>query len=234
MINVDFTVLDYEYFDSEFNIKPISSKEFQKKYKPKNLTQLRMNLEKIISDIVEFYSPLSFACRQDLIAHSKLNTYKRGEIVVREGEFSKKAYLIVQGCSRAYYLKDGKDISDWFSFENQFMAPIVSFFSDNPSPHYVEFVEDSVVLEYSKEVMDSLSDKHHDFERFISKIVTETMLGLCKRLYTVQFNKAEDRYNHLLNIYPSITKRIPLTHIASYLGITLETLSRIRNPKNRI
>ena len=193
-----------------------------------------MNTEKILNEIGEIYLPLNYECQQELIAYSKVSTFKRGEVVVREGQFSKKAYLIVEGCSRAYYLKDGKDITDWFTFENQFMAPIVSFFSDKPSPHYVEFVEDSTVLEFSKEIMDKLTSKHHDFERFISKVVTETMLGLCERLYTIQFNKADERYNHLLSIYPNITNRVPLTHIASYLGITLETLSRIRNPKNRI
>ena len=193
-----------------------------------------MNTEKILNEISEIYAPLTNECQRDFIAISKVSTYQRGELVVREGQYSKKAYLIVAGCSRAYYLKDGKDISDWFTFENQFMAPIVSFFSDKPSPHYVEFVEDSTVLEFSKNSMDKLRNKHHNFERFISNVVTETMLGLCERLYTIQFNKAEERYKHLLSIYPNITNRIPLTHIASYLGITLETLSRIRNPKNRI
>lgn len=193
-----------------------------------------MSTEKVLTAIGAAYSPLSMECQQELMAHSKLRTFKKGEIVVREGQYSKKAYLIVQGCARAYYLKDGKDISDWFTFENQFAAPIVSFFGDEPSPHYVEFVEDATVYEFSKDTMDYLSDKYHDFERFISKVVTETMLGLCERLYTIQFNKAEDRYTHLLSIYPDITNRIPLTHIASYLGITLETLSRIRSAKVRI
>ncbi|NMM47632.1 Crp/Fnr family transcriptional regulator [Marinigracilibium pacificum] len=193
-----------------------------------------MNTEKILNEMGETYSPLTIECQEEFIANAKVRTFKKGEVVVREGQFSKKAYLIVEGCSRAYYLKDGKDISDWFTFENQFMAAIVSFFSEKPSPHFVEFVEDSIVLEFSKDIMDKLTNKHHDFERFISKVVTETMLGLCERLYTIQFNKADERYNHLLNIYPNITNRIPLTHIASYLGITLETLSRIRNPKNRI
>ncbi|SFT95029.1 cAMP-binding domain of CRP or a regulatory subunit of cAMP-dependent protein kinases [Algoriphagus locisalis] len=191
-----------------------------------------MPLEQTIHQLGELYAPLSAACQQDLIANSKLSTFKRGEIVVREGQYSEKAYLIVEGCARAYYLKDGKDISDWFTFENQFMAPIVSFFSAKPSPHYVEFVEDSVAYEFSKATFDSLSQKHHDFEHFVSKVVTETMLGLCERLYTIQFNRAEDRFKHLISIYPDITNRIPLTHIASYLGITLETLSRIRNKKS--
>lgn len=193
-----------------------------------------MTLEETLDSIIDTYVPLSHNCRQDILAYSKIDSFKKGEIVVREGQFSKSAYLLIKGCSRAYYLKDGKDISDWFTFENQFMAPIVSFFSEKPSPHYVEFVEDSTAVVFSKETMDKLTERHHDFERFISRVVTETMLGLCERLYTIQFNKAEDRYKHLLGIYPDITNRIPLTHIASYLGITLETLSRIRNPKYRI
>ncbi|GAA0732608.1 Crp/Fnr family transcriptional regulator [Aquimarina litoralis] len=193
-----------------------------------------MNFEKILHEIGEIYAPLSNECKQEVISNSKLITYQKGDIVVREGQYSKKAYLIIKGCARAYYLKDGKDISDWFTFENQFMAPIISFFSNQPSPHYVEFVEESTILEFSKEIVDLLSKKFHDFERFISKVVTETMLGLCERLHTIQFSKAEERYKNLISIYPNITQRIPLTHIASYLGITLETLSRIRNPKVRI
>lgn len=191
-----------------------------------------MNTETVLKEMGKIYSPLSYECQQEFIANSRQVTFSKGDIVIREGQYSKKAYLIINGCARAYYLKDGKDISDWFTFENQFMAAIVSFFSEEPSPHYVEFLEESTVLEFSKETVDLLSHKFHDFERFISKVVTETMLGLCERLHTVQFSKAEERYENLLRIYPSITLRIPLTHIASFLGITLETLSRIRNPKN--
>lgn len=193
-----------------------------------------MNIDKVLTVLGETYSPLSKACQKELLTLSKLQTYKKGEVVVREGQYSKKAYLIIEGSARAYYLKDGKDVSDWFSFENQFASPIVSFFSDEPSPHYLEFMEDSMVYEFSKDTTDYLCNKHHDFERFISKVVTETLLGLCGRLNGIQFNKAEDRYMHLLTIYPDITNRVPLTHIASYLGITLETLSRIRSAKVRI
>ncbi len=193
-----------------------------------------MNVEKLLNEIGEIYSPLSVECQQEFIANSHIVSFNRGETVVHEGLYSDKAYLIVKGCSRAYYLKDGKDISDWFAFENEFMASIVSFFRAEPSPHYIEFVEDSIVIEFTKDTLDTLSDKYHDFEKLISKVVTITMLGLRERLSSILFNKAEDRYSQLIGIRPDITNRIPLTHIASYLGITLETLSRIRNPKNRI
>lgn len=195
---------------------------------------LEMNNKEILNKIGEIFPILSIECQHEFIANSKINTFEKGEIVIREGQFSKKAYLILQGCARAYYLKDGKDISDWFAFENEFIASIASFFSREPSLHYVEFVEDAIVLEFSKDTIDTLSNKYRNFERYITKVVTETMLGLCERLYTIQFNKAEERYKHLISIHPEITKKIPLTHIASYLGITLETLSRIRNQKKRI
>lgn len=194
-----------------------------------------MNTQEVFDTIGKIYdAPLSPACQQDFIAHVELCTAKRGDIVVKEGQFSRKAYLIVQGCARAYYLKDGKDISDWFAFENEFMAPIVSFFRDEPSPHYVEFIEDSAVIGFSKDTVDEFCEKYHDFERLISRVVTTTMLGLRERLSSILFNKADERYAQLISIRPDITQRMPLTHIASYLGITLETLSRIRNPKNRI
>jgi len=190
-----------------------------------------MNIQNILNKIGERYCPISKECQEELIAQTRIRTFKKSDIVIREGQYSKNAFLIIQGCSRAYYLQDGKDISDWFTFENDIVAPIISFFTHQPSPHYIEFVEDSVALEFSKNTIDELSSKYHDFEHFMRIVVTQIMLGLCERLHTIQFVKAEERYTRLLKIYPNITNRIPLTHIASYLGITLETLSRIRSPK---
>ena len=142
-----------------------------------------MNIKIILDNISERYTPLSDECQAELITSSKIRTFKKGELVVREGQYAKSAYLIAQGCARAYYLQDGRDISDWFAFENEVMASIVSFFSEKPSLHFVEFVEDSKAIEFSKETIDQLSIKNHDFERFISKVVTETMLGLAERLH---------------------------------------------------
>lgn len=193
-----------------------------------------MTIEEIIQKTEGIFASLPPECQQDFIKHSRVRNFQKGEIVVREGQYSKTAYFILQGCSRSYYIKDGKDISDWFAFESEFVSPIVSFFSDKPNPHYIEFLEDSIAIEFSKETIDMLSEKYRNFERIITSVVTETMLNLCERLYNTKFTKAEERYEHLLSIHPHITNRISLTHIASYLGITLETLSRIRSANSRI
>lgn len=193
-----------------------------------------MTVEEIIQKTESLFTSLPPECQQDFMEYSNIRKLEKGEVVVREGQYSKKAYFILQGCSRSYYMKDGKDVSDWFAFEGEFVSPIVSFFSDKPNPHYIEFLEDSLVIEFNKETMDVLSKKYRNFEQIITSTVTETMLNLCERLYYTQFTKAEERYEHLLSIHPDITNRISLTHIASYLGITLETLSRIRSAKIRI
>lgn len=195
---------------------------------------MSVNKEVIINRISETYSELSFECQQKLSNNSKFLVLPKGEILVREGQYSDKTFFIYSGCARAYYLKDGKDISDWFAFENDFISSINSFFLNIPSPHFIELLEDSVLLEISRMDAEKISDEHHDFERLSKIVVTKTMLQQQERISSIQFHSAEQRYDNILSIRPDITQRIPLTHIASYIGITLETLSRIRNFKNRI
>ncbi|MEP1150220.1 MAG: Crp/Fnr family transcriptional regulator [Balneola sp.] len=193
-----------------------------------------MSLQEIINVINKEYTPLSQECQQEFINNAKLLSVPRGEILVKEGQLSSKAYFIVRGCARAFYLKNGKDVSDWFAFQNDFISAIVSFFGDKPSPHYIEILEDSLLIEISKEDIEELATKYRDFESLIRIVVTKTMLGQQERIAAILFQTAEQKYDNLLKIYPDITQKIPLTHIASYLGITLETLSRIRNPKYKI
>ncbi|WP_028980963.1 Crp/Fnr family transcriptional regulator [Sporocytophaga myxococcoides] len=188
----------------------------------------------IINAISENYSPLSESCKTDIQKKAKVLILEKPAILVKEGQFADKAYFLIKGCARAFYLKDGKDISDWFAFEGDFICSINSFFLNIPSPHAIETLEPAVLLELSRDHIQSLSDQYHDFEKLINKVVVKTLLQLQQRIVSIQFETAHQKFENLLKITPDITQRVPLTHIASYLGITLETLSRIRNPKNRI
>ena len=193
-----------------------------------------MTKEEVISIISETYSTLTDECQEEFSNSSTISVLQKGTTLVREGQYSDKTFFIIEGCARAYYLKDGKDISEWFAFENDFISSINSFFLDIPSPLFIELLEDSILLELTRKDVELLSDKYHDFERLSKIIVIKTMLQLQERISALQFHSAEQKYENLLTIRPNITQRIALTHIASYIGITLETLSRIRKPKKRI
>ena len=192
------------------------------------------DIEIIVENINSRYTPLTNECKLYLINSAKIFTVSKATMIVKKGQNADKLYFIISGCMRVFYQKNEKDITDWFAFENDFMCSINSFFLNIPSPHYIEVLEQTTLLEISRDSMTKLCDKYHDFDRLGRIVTTKTMLQLQQRIVSIQFETAFQKYENLLNIRPDITQRIPLTHIASYLGITLETLSRIRNPRNRI
>jgi CRP-like cAMP-binding protein len=188
----------------------------------------------VVTAISETYSPLSDACKTAIQNKARILVLEKPDVLVKEGQYADKAYFLIKGCARAFYLKDGKDISDWFAFEGDFICSINSFFLNIPSPHAIELLEPALLLELSREHVQALSDQYHDFEKLLNKVVVKTLLQLQQRVVSIQFETAHQKFENLLKITPDIVQRVPLTHIASYLGITLETLSRIRNPKKRI
>lgn len=181
-----------------------------------------------IERLEKAYCPLSENCINELMQFSDIKTYPKNTILVREGEYSDKLFFILEGCARAYYNKDGKLISDWFAFEDDFICAIVSFFLKVPSPHYIETCETSTVLEFSGPDVETMCERHHDFERLARLSTTKTMLQLQQRVVSLQFETAQQRLENLLNIRPDIMERIRLGDIASFLGMTQETLSRLR------
>ncbi|MEP3208548.1 MAG: Crp/Fnr family transcriptional regulator [Maribacter sp.] len=191
-------------------------------------------MDEIIASIVAQFGTLSPGAIKDVKKVGQLQKVNKGDILVKEGDYSYELYFVAKGGARAYYLKDGKTITDWFAFENDFISSIVSFFLGVPSQHYIEVLEDSTFMVLQLKDIEVLCDKYHDFERLARMSTTKTMLQLQQRIVSLQFKSSKERYDSLLEKYPQIELRAPLGDIASYLGITQETLSRIRNSKNGI
>ncbi len=185
-------------------------------------------VDKALLEIVNNYAVLSEEALVDFKEKTKLIFLKRGDQLVKEGNYSNTLYYIVSGSAKAFYTKEGKEITDWFAFEADFICAINSYFSLVPSPHAIAIMEDSVLLAFQREDLGWLSKKHHDFEHLMLIAVTRIMLKLQKRIVSLQFAAASDRYKDLIQHYPKIELRVPLGAIASFLGITQETLSRIR------
>lgn len=193
-----------------------------------------IDIESVIEAISQNYSLLTTECKIDLKNACRLLTLERASLIVKEGQFTDKLYFIIGGSVRAFYYKEDKEISDWFAFEGDFMSSINSFYQGVASKHNIEALEPTVLLEIKREDVFKLTDKHHCFEKLGRIAVTKVMLQLQERIVALQFETAQQKYESLITLRPDIIQRIPLTHIASHLGITLETLSRIRNPKRRI
>lgn len=193
-----------------------------------NSTQL---LDLALETIDQKYAPLSEACKTDIKNCVLIKHYTQAETLVRQDQYADKLYFIIQGGVKIFYLKNGKEVVDWFAFEHEFFNAIVSFFQNVPSPHYVKALEDTSCLEMSREDVFRLSAQHHCFETLARIAVTKTMLRLQRRVVSLQFETAQQKYLLLLEEREDILQRLSLTEISSYLGITLETLSRIRNPK---
>lgn len=192
------------------------------------------NITSVIALISSTFSELSPDSRSEFEKLLTINTFDKNTIIVREGQYSDKLFYIITGCLRAYYLKEDKKITDWFGFENDFICSINSYFLEIPSPHYIETIEPATLMVISRSDINKLCAKHHDFERLAKVAVTKTMLQLQQRIVSMQFETAQQKYENLTALRPDISQRVPLGHIASYLGMTIETLSRIRKPKSRI
>ncbi|MGQ3014391.1 MAG: Crp/Fnr family transcriptional regulator [Flavobacteriales bacterium] len=158
----------------------------------------------------------------------RLRRATAGTLLLREGQMAEKGWFISTGTARAYYVKEGKDISDWFAFDAEFITAPDSFLAGLPSPHHIELLSDAVLIEFQREWLQQECDRNMELGRLLRVVLTRTLLRLQQRIVSLQFESAAQKYHNLLRVRPDITQRVPLGHIASYLGITQETLSRIR------
>lgn len=152
-------------------------------------------------------------------------------ILLEEGEISKQIHFVKSGCLRQCFNKDGKDITFQFFFENQAVASFDSFMNSQPSIFSIEALEPTVISSISKEDFDKLMDSIPKFKDAMFNLTVSRF-----RVYTHLFlsrikDSPQERYKDLVQNRPDIIQRIPQHYIASYLGITPISLSRIRNRK---
>ncbi|MBL0330125.1 MAG: Crp/Fnr family transcriptional regulator [Bacteroidetes bacterium] len=137
-------------------------------------------------------------------------------------------YFVEKGLLRGFYLDDGKEITNWFAQEGEFATCFYAFVSKQPSFETIEALEDSVLTQVSFSALQQLYIQFPETER-LGRIITENYyIKLEERLLSLQFKTAKERYQNFLLSKPSLLQRTSLGQIASYLGITQETLSRIR------
>jgi CRP-like cAMP-binding protein len=160
-----------------------------------------------------------------------LKSYKKRENYVSEGQICHEVGFILRGAFRQYCIIEGEEKTTFFYFENQFVTNYESFVSQSPSNVTIEAMEDVQILTFNKETLDRLYRLYPAFETFGRLIAEQVYICAMHRLNTFLLNTPEQRYLHFLKSDDSklILERVPQHYIASYLGITPVSLSRIRN-----
>ncbi|MCP9770569.1 Crp/Fnr family transcriptional regulator [Lacihabitans sp. LS3-19] len=173
------------------------------------------------------YTTLNVESRATLEKICSIVNIKKGENLQSFGQTCKTIYFINAGIARIYYYKDGVDITESFSFEGEIIARVESLFTGNPSQKAIQVLEDTEVIAINASQLFSLYDAHPQIERLFMLIFEAGYVETVNRIESIQFHSAEERYLALLK-KPQLIQKIPLKHIASYLGITQVSLSRIR------
>lgn len=158
----------------------------------------------------------------------KKHVLPKGHIIVSGFCVSNRIFFIEKGLSRTFYLKNNKDITDWFSSEGQFAASVLSFLTRKPDRRSIELLEDSVLWSLDYSDLENTCSKYHEIEHLVRVLLANGVIMIQQRFDDLHFATAKERYSKLLETNAGIINRASLGNIASYLGITQETLSRIR------
>lgn len=153
----------------------------------------------------------------------------KNDFLLTEGKICRHLYFVQHGAVRGFYNLDGKEITHWFAFEPDFVTSFHSFITQEPAVENIQLLEGSILWAISKSNLDALMSQHHEVERLVRIAYEKYYLRLEERFVNAHFKTASERYQNLLLQNPSLLARVSLGHIASYLGITQETLSRIRS-----
>lgn len=158
----------------------------------------------------------------------KRHELPKGRTLVQAHTICDQLYFIETGLSRTYYIKDGKYVTDWISAEGEFAVSIISFTTQQPDRRAVELLESSVLWSISYQALENLYQAHHEIEHLGRLLLTYGCISLQQRFDDLHFATAAERYQTLLATRPTLLQRVPLGIIASYLGMSQETLSRMR------
>lgn len=153
----------------------------------------------------------------------------KGEIILNEGQIAHEMIFVGKGMLRQYYYKNGKDVTEHFSYEGCIVMCIESLLKQEPTRLMVEALEPAVIYLFPYAVLQRLLISCPEINIFYRKVLEYSLIVSQIKADSWRFETARERYNLLLENHPEIIKRAPLSHIASYLLMTPETLSRVRS-----
>ena len=155
--------------------------------------------------------------------------YAKNEMILREGETCTNIYWVVKGLVRQFYYKNGKEVTEYMATESSIVMCIESLFMEQPTHLQIKAIEPSVLIALPKADLEAVAMKSVNIQILYRKILEESLILSQVHADMLRFESAQDRYQKLIKRQPQLVLRAPLVYIASYLQMTPETLSRVRN-----
>lgn len=169
---------------------------------------------------------------QEFISHFKTTKIKKRQFIIQPEFVAKYRNYVVQGAFRAYVVADeGEEHTIQFAVEDWWISDYSSFIFQQPATMFVVALEDSIVLQIDFESEQKLKAANHKFETFFRIMAERSFAGIQKRLISNLTKTAEERFTEFEQKYPSIAHRVPQYALASFLGMTTQYLSKLRNTR---
>jgi len=160
----------------------------------------------------------------------KIKKLKKKQYLLQEGDTSRYEYFVNKGCLRAYSIDEkGQEHIVQFAIEDWWIGDMYSFLTQTPARLTIDALENSELFCIDNESLENLFNKVPKFERFFRMLVQNAFIASQRRIIDSMSLAADDRYCRFIDNYPLMEQRLPLKQIASFLGITPESLSRIRS-----
>lgn len=163
-----------------------------------------------------------------IVEHTIVKEFKKGTVLLTEGSISKECYAVIRGCVREYYIKDGLDKTTAFFTEGQPVNSFSSYTNQVPSKHFLECSEDCLLTVGNQSLIDQMCERIPRLTEFIKNEVEKDAGKLQERMALFMTSSPEERFSDLMTNNPNLMNRVPQHQIASYLGVTPESLSRIK------
>jgi len=165
-----------------------------------------------------------------VLSYFKTIKKNKNEILLSAGKISQVSYFVKKGCLRLFFIDDdGKDVTRYIAFENQFATALVSFITNEPAQETIQVIENSELLYITHDDFRYLMKIIPKWKDFYNIYLEKAYVNNSKRLMSFTTLNASERYNQLFKINPNIVKRLPNKIVASYINISQETLSRIKS-----
>lgn len=184
-------------------------------------------MEVFVHKFCEKYS-LPVAASLQLLDRMEKFSFRKGDFLVQEGGRNSNFYIISKGIWRGHYLNDGVDVSVWFASEGEAIFSSWGYIENTPSLVSIEAMCDSELYGISKSELEAFYDSSAELANFGRRLFEQQFLSLENWIISGGSPRAKERYLTLLEENPELLQYVPLKHIASYLWVTPQSLSRIR------